>query len=34
MHMAAERGASDILIYLAEKGADVSAKDIDGVSIL
>ena len=34
MHMAAERGHNDILRYLGKKGANVSAKDIDGVSIL
>ena len=31
--MAAERGHKDIVIYLAEKGADVSIGDLDGVSI-
>ena len=34
MHMAAERGHTDILIYLAENGAVVSVKDIVGVSML
>ena len=34
MHMAAKTGHTDILLYLAEQGADVSAKDIDGVSVM
>jgi len=34
MHMAAERGHNDIVLYLAERHADVNVKNCDKVSVL